>query len=221
MQYPTSALCNLFLLTGYDRNISPFSFLFSISLQKSGRSLVLVAMEDPSSKQGAMSRRDSLAISALLNDVAVDPYRSPDWEQTRHHHRGGSHDYFSSRPNSGLMSSSVPSSPGGPRREKDSLYVPVPSKEHQRPTTSWDPSTSVTPEGYHRRKTSKGNIIVSSIAKAKRKRISQEQFQRLMEVFEQTDTPSSEVRENLAQELGMTKREVQVNNPFLIFNYNP
>lgn len=167
-------------------------------------------MEDPSSKQGAMSRRDSLAISALLNDVAVDPYRSPDWEQTRHHHRGGSHDYFSSRPNSGLMSSSVPSSPGGPRRERDVLYVPEPQKEQQRPTTSWDPSTSVTPEGYHRRKTSKGNIIVSSIAKAKRKRISQEQFQRLMEVFEQTDTPSSEVRENLAQELGMTKREVQV-----------
>lgn len=31
-----------------------------------------------------------------------------------------------------------------------------------------------------------------------------------MEIFEQTDTPSSDVRENLANELDMTKREVQV-----------
>jgi ribosomal protein S24E len=31
-----------------------------------------------------------------------------------------------------------------------------------------------------------------------------------MDIFQQTDTPSSEVREHLAEELGMTKREVQV-----------
>ncbi|CEG71063.1 Putative YALI0E15510p [Rhizopus microsporus] len=31
-----------------------------------------------------------------------------------------------------------------------------------------------------------------------------------MEIFDQTDTPSSEIRENLATELDMTKREVQV-----------
>jgi hypothetical protein len=31
-----------------------------------------------------------------------------------------------------------------------------------------------------------------------------------MEVFDQTDTPSSEIRENLATELDMSKREVQV-----------
>lgn len=48
------------------------------------------------------------------------------------------------------------------------------------------------------------------LSKAKRKRISPAQYNRLMEIFDQTDTPSSEIRENLAQELQMTKREVQV-----------
>ncbi|KAK4515713.1 uncharacterized protein ATC70_010666 [Mucor velutinosus] len=50
----------------------------------------------------------------------------------------------------------------------------------------------------------------SQLSKAKRKRISPAQYTRLMEIFDQTDTPSSEIRENLAIELNMTKREVQV-----------
>ncbi|GAA5814683.1 hypothetical protein MFLAVUS_008182 [Mucor flavus] len=50
----------------------------------------------------------------------------------------------------------------------------------------------------------------SHLSKAKRKRISPAQYNRLMEIFDQTDTPSSEIRENLAHELEMTKREVQV-----------
>jgi hypothetical protein len=50
----------------------------------------------------------------------------------------------------------------------------------------------------------------SQLSKAKRKRISPAQYNRLMEIFDQTDTPSSEIRENLADELDMTKREVQV-----------
>ncbi|KAI8969728.1 Homeodomain-like protein [Pilobolus umbonatus] len=50
----------------------------------------------------------------------------------------------------------------------------------------------------------------SPINKTKRKRITSLQYNRLMEVFDQTDTPSSEIRENLAAELDMTKREVQV-----------
>jgi hypothetical protein len=56
-----------------------------------------------------------------------------------------------------------------------------------------------------------------SLIKAKRKRISPAQYNRLMEIFDQTDTPSSEIRENLANELEMTKREVQVNPIFLHF----
>lgn len=51
----------------------------------------------------------------------------------------------------------------------------------------------------------------SQSSKVKRKRISPMQYNRLMEIFDQTDTPSSEIRENLAEELMMTKREVQVN----------
>lgn len=46
--------------------------------------------------------------------------------------------------------------------------------------------------------------------KPKRKRISQEQFQALSELFEQTDTPNYELREKLAHKLNMTNREVQV-----------
>lgn len=54
-------------------------------------------------------------------------------------------------------------------------------------------------------------------SKPKRKRISQEQFQRLSELFEQTDTPNYELREKLAAELNMTNREVQVNECLKIF----
>ncbi|KAI9319903.1 hypothetical protein BX666DRAFT_1917258 [Dichotomocladium elegans] len=151
------------------------------------------------------NRRGSLAISALLNDVAVDPCRSPLSDDHQQQQRS---DYFTHRSDM-VMFSSLPASPGCSRREADAIYVP-----EQRPTTSWDPATAITPDGLHHRKTSKGNIIVASIAKAKRKRISPDQFRRLMDVFEETDTPSSEVREKLAHELGMTKREVQVESIF-------
>ncbi|KAI8887919.1 homeobox, partial [Backusella circina FSU 941] len=48
------------------------------------------------------------------------------------------------------------------------------------------------------------------LSKAKRKRILPHQYTRLMEMFEETDTPSSEIRAHLASELDMTNREVQV-----------
>lgn len=63
--------------------------------------------------------------------------------------------------------------------------------------------------GLHQTKS--GQFIVSSLAKAKRKRILDHQYKRLMQVFQVTDTPSSEVRSQLAKELDMTNREVQVN----------
>ncbi|KAI9336468.1 homeobox domain-containing protein [Pilaira anomala] len=46
--------------------------------------------------------------------------------------------------------------------------------------------------------------------KPKRKRISPDQFCLLTELFQQTDTPSHELRERLAKKLEMTNREVQV-----------
>ncbi|KAF9281915.1 hypothetical protein BGZ68_006317 [Mortierella alpina] len=46
--------------------------------------------------------------------------------------------------------------------------------------------------------------------KAKRKRITPEQLEDLVGLFEKTDTPSFEIRESLAKKLGMTNREIQV-----------
>ncbi|CAG8475884.1 580_t:CDS:2 [Diversispora eburnea] len=46
--------------------------------------------------------------------------------------------------------------------------------------------------------------------KVKRKRITQEQLADLVSMFDQTDTPSYDVREKLAKKLNMTNREVQV-----------
>ncbi|KAI9473144.1 homeobox domain-containing protein [Coemansia mojavensis] len=46
--------------------------------------------------------------------------------------------------------------------------------------------------------------------KAKRKRITPEQLKELTAVFEKTDTPTHDIREELSKKLGMTNREVQV-----------
>ncbi|KAJ2734976.1 hypothetical protein IW152_001958 [Coemansia sp. BCRC 34962] len=46
--------------------------------------------------------------------------------------------------------------------------------------------------------------------RAKRKRITAEQLKELTAVFENTDTPTHDIREALSKSLGMTNREVQV-----------
>ncbi|KAJ1983100.1 hypothetical protein H4R33_004891 [Dimargaris cristalligena] len=46
--------------------------------------------------------------------------------------------------------------------------------------------------------------------KPKRRKVSDEQLVLLVEVFDQTDTPNHEIRENLSKKLGMTNRDVQV-----------
>jgi hypothetical protein len=55
--------------------------------------------------------------------------------------------------------------------------------------------------------------------KAKRKRITPEQLEDLVGLFEKTDTPSFEVREKLAKKLGMSNREIQVFKSF-VFMHN-
>ncbi|KAI8640567.1 hypothetical protein BD408DRAFT_419521 [Parasitella parasitica] len=110
-----------------------------------------------------MSRRGSLAISALLNEDATDPVKN---EQRF--------------PSESL--SSIKSGSASPR---------LPLQQH------------------HEREQHLA-LNQSQLTKAKRKRISPAQYNRLVEIFDQTDTPSSEIRENLAIELNMTKREVQV-----------
>ncbi|GAN04619.1 hypothetical protein MAM1_0069d04080 [Mucor ambiguus] len=107
-----------------------------------------------------MSRRGSLAISALLNKDAIDPLKN-DGQM-----RGAS----LSPIQCGSTSPTYPQHP-----------------EHQETASNQ-----------------------TQLSKARRKRISPAQYNRLMEIFDQTDTPSSEIRENLAIELNMTKREVQV-----------
>ncbi|KAG2173211.1 hypothetical protein INT43_004585 [Umbelopsis isabellina] len=46
--------------------------------------------------------------------------------------------------------------------------------------------------------------------KAKRKRITPDQFSQLMGLFEHNDTPSYEIRDKLASQIGMSNREIQV-----------
>ncbi|ORZ05101.1 homeobox domain-domain-containing protein [Absidia repens] len=95
------------------------------------------------------NRRNSLAISALLNDKSIDPVAS--------------------------LSTNL-----------------------------------LTPEEKRANRKSWHGFATEDVSKAKRKRISTQQCNRLKDIFQQTDTPSSEVREQLADELDMTKREVQV-----------
>lgn len=106
-----------------------------------------------------MSRRGSLAISALLNEDTIDPLK------TDHHLRSASRSPI-----------------------KSGSTSPISSQHQEQQET----------------------LNQSQLSKSKRKRISPAQYNRLMEIFDQTDTPSSEIRENLAIELNMTKREVQV-----------
>jgi hypothetical protein len=54
------------------------------------------------------------------------------------------------------------------------------------------------------------SFFLLDVDKPKRKRITPEQFCLLTELFQQTDTPSHDLRETLAKKLNMTNREVQV-----------
>lgn len=73
-----------------------------------------------------------------------------------------------------------------------------------------------------RKKTSTSNAAHSrspegdKSVRPKRKRISQDQLNVLLNLFTQTDTPSFELRENVAQQLGMSNREVQVSSCHLV-----
>lgn len=148
-----------------------------------------------SSVQGKMvtgdsTRRGSMAISALLNEESVEPLPTPAIE--RHYSQ-----QFFSDDNENVDHLSVDRKTSSPSHTMSNSSVAGPNS-----AARIDNSVP---------KNESSASIPGTMAKAKRKRVTQEQFQRLMQVFEQIDTPSSEIRENLANELGMTKREVQVN----------
>ncbi len=105
-------------------------------------------------------------------------------------------DYFNNINYSPISSgSSTPSDSNSSSRQ---------SSIHMEPPDLWSHSRT----GMHQ--TTSGDIIVSSLSKARRKRILPYQYEKLMETFETTDTPSSEIRGQLAKELYMTKRELTV-----------
>lgn len=165
-------------------------------------------MDRPTSTSPTMmnSRRSSLAISALLNDVSIDPIQHPLAPNTTTQ-LPWHHDVKSRLPNclpmlspSPMDYSPISSGSSSPNGSLDSFSRQSSITE---PPDLWSHSRT----GMHQ---TNNGIIVSSLAKAKRKRILPHQYKRLMETFEKTDTPSSEIRSQLANELDMTKREVQV-----------
>lgn len=160
-----------------------------------------------------INRRSSLAISALLNEVSVDPMQhplAPNTKQDQYIYQpttttttatavtAASDDYFNNINDSPISSGA--SSPSDVSGSSCSRY----SFHQIEPPDLWNHSRT----GTHQ--THNGNIVISSLTKAKRKRILPHQYERLIQTFEISDTPSSEIRKQLAEELDMTRREVQV-----------
>lgn len=94
--------------------------------------------------------------------------------------------------------------------------LPTPASDR---AASSPPSDSSSDDSYfnHRKKSSinlllnpKDEVVVAKPTKAKRKRITPDQFSQLMTLFEQNDTPSYEIRDKLAGKIGMSNREIQV-----------
>lgn len=166
-----------------------------------------------SSLSNIHNRRGSLAISALLNDVSIDPMQHPLAPNTTtqspwHHEVKFKLPSCLPMPSSSPMDySPISSGSSSPSGSLDSFSRQLSITE---PPDLWSHSRT----GMHQ---TNNGIIVSALAKAKRKRILPHQYKRLMETFENTDTPSSEIRSQLASELDMTKREVQVNY-FIMIN---
>ncbi|KAI9285665.1 hypothetical protein BC943DRAFT_336967 [Umbelopsis sp. AD052] len=107
---------------------------------------------------------------------------------------------------------SHPLGPFHPNVAEPMNVVPVPTSSQSPPryvTSKSDSNQILVPEEATIRQLPDG-FVVCGITKGKRKRISPEQLKSLLEVFEQTDTPSSQLREELAERLNMSKREVQV-----------
>ncbi|CEP18102.1 hypothetical protein [Parasitella parasitica] len=150
-------------------------------------------------------RRNSLAISALLNDVSVDPMQHPLAPSLSGNLPWSNNDMEFKLPPYQTYYSPISSGASSPNSSLDSFsrQSSITEAPLAPPPDLWSHSRT----GMHQ---TNNGIIVSSLAKAKRKRILPHQYKRLMSTFDITDTPSSEIRSRLAEELDMTKREVQV-----------
>ncbi|KAI8577178.1 hypothetical protein K450DRAFT_253230 [Umbelopsis ramanniana AG] len=157
-------------------------------------------------RTASSDRRDSLSISAILNEDSVEP-------------KGQMMDIISDSKRKrytwpGCSNNSIlhPLGSFQPNVEEPMNIVPVPTTLQSPPryvTSKSDSNQILVPEEATIRQLPDG-FVVCGITKGKRKRISPEQLKALLEVFEQTDTPSSQLREELAERLNMSKREVQV-----------
>ncbi|CAM0138496.1 hypothetical protein VKS41_007111 [Umbelopsis sp. WA50703] len=98
--------------------------------------------------------------------------------------------------------------------------LPTPASDR---AASSPPSDSSSDDSYfNHRKTSSISLLLNpkdepkadkkptTTTKAKRKRITPDQFSQLMGLFEHNDTPSYEIRDKLASQIGMSNREIQV-----------
>ncbi|KAI7865949.1 hypothetical protein BDF14DRAFT_1743960 [Spinellus fusiger] len=127
-----------------------------------------------------ISRRESLSISALLNDEQIDPYDCLPTENDK--------------------KKLCRVSWSGPNYSSE-------EELQQQCDPLWRHGTT----GVHE---SENSLIFTSIAKAKRRRISPEQYDRLMAAFLQNDTPSSSMREQLAHEIERSPGKSAVNVGF-------
>ncbi|CAO3663935.1 unnamed protein product [Umbelopsis vinacea] len=160
-------------------------------------------------------RRESLSISAILNEESVEP-KAPlldekiankskrhTWPNTSASfpHLAGKSPYYAEEPMNIVPAPSPVKLP--PQYIASHIQQ---SKSQQSKSSS---NQILVPEEATVRQLPDG-FVVCGITKGKRKRISPEQLKALLDVFHQTDTPSSELREKLAEDLNMSKREVQV-----------
>lgn len=96
----------------------------------------------------------------------------------------------------------TPSSPPSDSSSDDSYF------NHRKPSSI---SLLLNPKDDSRPKLPAGTgVTKKSTTKAKRKRITPDQFAQLMALFEHNDTPSYEIRDKLAGKIGMSNREIQV-----------
>ncbi|KAJ2964968.1 hypothetical protein NQZ79_g194 [Umbelopsis isabellina] len=163
------------------------------------------AMDEPKPPKPP-DRRESLAISAILNEESIEPRSPPDTEMDL--------DPRWKRRTWPSFQTAFPPISDSPHRQDDPMQmVPAPSGLPPFLTTSQQSKSNsnqiLVPEEATVRHLPDG-IVVCGITKGKRKRISPDQLRALVQVFKETDTPSSEVREKLAEQLDMSKREVQV-----------
>lgn len=152
-------------------------------------------------------RRDSLSISAILNEDSIEPKGQMLDEISDSKRKRFTWPAYNNSSNI-----SQPLGPFHPNADVPMSTVPAPSSLRSPPryvTSKSDSNQILVPEEATVRQLPDG-FVVCGITKGKRKRISPEQLKALLEVFEQTDTPSSQLREELAERLNMSKREVQV-----------